>query len=537
VIEVACIAEEVDDGESLLAGLVVVGGREPELGGRSDRRRVWVVVSDVVNDGVDERRRRAVPPTTVSRMSVRLPVADAPESITVSDAGFTLPTSELLTGRGFVTGKSGSGKSNSTSVIAEELLEHGLPLLIVDTDGEYYGLKSRYELLHVGAEADCDVTVGVEHAGKLAELALVQNVPVILDVSGYVEEDVRHELVLRVVERLFELGKRVRKPFPLFVEEIHEFLPQSGGLDELGETLITIAKRGRKRGIGICGMSQRPAAVDKDFITQCDWVVWHRLTWDNDKRVAAQMLGSEVAAEIDDLDTGEALLMTDWDDRINRVRFRPKRTFDAGATPDLDDLDAGAFSPVRTGLIKELSGEGGDLNDVDLEELGGQQVPQAPAPAPEGDLDAAAETAVERAADTGDSTALETSPATEEDPKSDIVTVPSRPAGSSGYRPPEPTEDEPFDPVWELGHLTVYLFSRVGRGTVATVSRLVDGAVWAERRLRRDLERAGRALRQRLVRPAVYELEGVAAQRVPDRLIAATVVVLLVIAIILLLVS
>ncbi|MDX1746149.1 MAG: hypothetical protein R3324_09450, partial [Halobacteriales archaeon] len=38
-------------------------------------------------------------------------MADVPESLRISDTGFTMPTSEVMTGRGFVTGKSGSGKS------------------------------------------------------------------------------------------------------------------------------------------------------------------------------------------------------------------------------------------------------------------------------------------------------------------------------------------------------------------------------------------------------------------------------------------
>jgi len=39
----------------------------------------------------------------------------------------SLPTVEVLTGRGFITGKSGSGKSNSASVVVEELLDRGFP--------------------------------------------------------------------------------------------------------------------------------------------------------------------------------------------------------------------------------------------------------------------------------------------------------------------------------------------------------------------------------------------------------------------------
>ncbi|MGM0683748.1 MAG: helicase HerA domain-containing protein, partial [Halobacteriota archaeon] len=91
-----------------------------------------------------------------------------------------LPVVDVLTGRSFITGKSGSGKSNTASVVIENLLDNGFPVMIVDTDGEYYGLKEEYEILHAGADDECDIVVSPEHAEKLANLALEQNVPIIL---------------------------------------------------------------------------------------------------------------------------------------------------------------------------------------------------------------------------------------------------------------------------------------------------------------------------------------------------------------------
>jgi len=85
---------------------------------------------------------------------------------TADGRAVNLPVVQLLTGRGFITGKSGSGKSNTASVVAEELLEAGYPLLVVDTDGEYYGLKEEYEMLHAGADEECDIRIGPEHADR-----------------------------------------------------------------------------------------------------------------------------------------------------------------------------------------------------------------------------------------------------------------------------------------------------------------------------------------------------------------------------------
>ncbi|SEV82352.1 ATP-binding protein [Natrinema salifodinae] len=274
---------------------------------------------------------------------------------TADGTNLKLPVVELLTGRGFVTGKSGSGKSNTASVIAEELLEAGYPLLIVDTDGEYYGLKEEYEMLHAGADEECDIQIGPEHAEQMATIALEENVPVILDVSGYLDEDVADELLREVARQLFVKEKKLKKPFLLVVEEVHEYIPEGGGVGETGNLLIKISKRGRKHGLGILGISQRPADVKKDFITQANWLVWHRLTWDNDTKVVGRIIDTEYSELVSDLNDGQAFVQTDWTEvDVRKIQFRRKRTFDAGATPGLDDFERPELKSVSDALVGDL---------------------------------------------------------------------------------------------------------------------------------------------------------------------------------------
>jgi DNA-binding MarR family transcriptional regulator/uncharacterized coiled-coil DUF342 family protein len=270
------------------------------------------------------------------------------------DGEVTLPVVDVLTGRGFVTGKSGSGKSTSVSVVAEELLKRSHPLMIVDTDGEYYGLKEQFQVLHAGADEECDIRVGPEHAEKLATLAIEQHVPIVLDVSGFLDEDEMRELILGVARHLFAKAKKLRRPFPLIVEEIHEFVPQTGGLDELGKMLIQVTKRGRKHGLGIIGVSQRPADVSKGFITQCEWLLWHRFTWDNDTKVVQRVIDSDHADAVTDLANGEGFLMIDGAEDIPRVQIRQKETFDAGATPGLEDVERPDLKSVSEDLVDDL---------------------------------------------------------------------------------------------------------------------------------------------------------------------------------------
>jgi intein/homing endonuclease len=256
----------------------------------------------------------------------------------------------------FVAGGVFVHNSNTANVVAENLLDNGYNLAIVDPEGEYYGLKEQYELLHVGAGDLCDVQVGPEDGERLAEITLGETAPIIIDVSDFLDEEQAHGLIANFVESLFRKENSYKIPYLLMIEEMQEYMPQSGGKDELAKLLAQVAKRGRKRGLGVLGMSQRPAAVDKEFITQCDWMVWHRLTWENDLDVVRKILGTEKADEIKEFDPGEAYLMTDWDEQTETVQFKRKKTHDAGATPGLDDYDRPDLKKVAQALVDKVAG-------------------------------------------------------------------------------------------------------------------------------------------------------------------------------------
>jgi len=282
------------------------------------------------------------------------------DKITVrfTEENLQIDLADLLTGRGFITGKSGSGKSNTAGKISEEILEAGYPLMVIDIEGEYYGLKEEYELLHVGADEECDLQVGAEHAEKIAELALEENVPIILDVSGYIETEEVNKLVHNTAKAMFDKEKKLKKPFPILVEEAHEWMPQDGKRgDKVDVTgmLLKISARGRKRGLGICALSQRPAKVDKDHVTQADYKIWHQLDWDADLKTVKKVVGKEWVETVSKLDVGTAILQTDFiEGTTQEVHILRKKTFDAGQTPGVDEFEKPELKSVSDDLVEDL---------------------------------------------------------------------------------------------------------------------------------------------------------------------------------------
>lgn len=247
-----------------------------------------------------------------------------------------------------VLGMRGSGKSNTSGVIFEELLKFNHPLAIVDIDSEYWGLKEKFEILVVGAGDNVDIEVDVDSAEQIAEISLQQSVPVILDMSGYLAED--RDLFLKYYfERLWNLAGNLRRPYMVMLEEAHEFIPQ-GVRTDLKEIISRIALRGRKRGLGAVITSQRSAKVEKDVLTQAGILFLHRVVHDVDLAVYRELIPwkpGEVKETVSHLDVGECIFLSE--DQAKKVYIRERQTFHAGFTPSLE--------PVAIPTLKQVSQE------------------------------------------------------------------------------------------------------------------------------------------------------------------------------------
>ncbi|MBC7097749.1 ATP-binding protein [Candidatus Bipolaricaulota bacterium] len=260
----------------------------------------------------------------------------------------SLPLSEVIGQCVAILGIRGSGKSNTAGVIFEELLSAHYPLSIVDIDGEYFGLKEKYEVLVVGSGENVDIGLGLDAAPGVAELSLREGVPVILDVSDMLAEE-RELFVLEYLTRIWSLAGKLRKPYMIGIEECHEFIPQ-GVRTDLKEVISRIALRGRKRGLGAVIISQRSAKVEKDVLTQAGLLFLHRVVHEVDMRVYSELLPwpkGEVKETVAGLGVGECIYLSR--EEVRKVRIRPRATFHGGFTP--------SFKPVETPKLRQVRGE------------------------------------------------------------------------------------------------------------------------------------------------------------------------------------
>lgn len=119
----------------------------------------------------------------------------------------------------------------------------------------------------------------------------------------------------------------MRHPIAIFCDEAHLYIPerqQAGGAGEISvEIFERIAKEGRKYGVGLVVISQRPSEVNRTVLSQCNNLVAMRLTNGDDQSVVRRLLPDSLAGFGDllpVLDTGEALVVGDASLLPTRIR-------------------------------------------------------------------------------------------------------------------------------------------------------------------------------------------------------------------------
>lgn len=269
-----------------------------------------------------------------------------------------------------ILGKKGRGKTNAAKTIAEKLLDQGKRILVLDPVSAWYGLrtladgKTKGYPVAVFGGPHGDMPINDRIGRELGKVLAAEPLPAIIDMGGMRKAE-QHRLVGDLLEELF---LRNRDPLWLFLEEAHHWAPQKPMDGDSNKTLgevIRIATQARARGIRLISLTQRPARLHKDVLTQLSVLVALGVTSPQDRDAvkdwvegnADRDLAKEVYGSLASLKRGEAWVWAPDLDILRRVQFPLTRTLDTSATPQhgekrvspkaLADVDLG---PVRTAL-------------------------------------------------------------------------------------------------------------------------------------------------------------------------------------------
>lgn len=284
--------------------------------------------------------------TTVESLAENPPNDNGPKGPFLNlgrDGGnqFLIDANTVATGRTCVIGTSGSGKSYAVGVICEELCKTGVPFAIIDVEGEYSGVKAKYEAIWIGEDDQSDFKWSTLDSKELAEQA-PDIAPLILDVS---ELDNPRERVSDLLTGIYKEVEKRRTPYLIIMEEADRFVPQTGDkLPIFGE----VARRGRKRGIGLMVCTQRPSVVDKNILSQCGNQLIGKLVIRNDLESVAQFFsGRELPKQLTTLEPGNFYALGGLSPEPKLVRIRQRETHPGGETPKLTVRIVKQFKPSR----------------------------------------------------------------------------------------------------------------------------------------------------------------------------------------------
>ena len=261
-----------------------------------------------------------------------------------AEAGLPL---SALDERVAIVGTSGSSKTYATKGLVEKLLDAGdTRVCVVDPLGVWWGLRAGADgtspgypvVVFGGRHADVPLHEGTGAA--LGRLVGTHPLACVVDLSELGGSAARRRFMSAFAEAVYEANE---EPLHLVLDEADMWAPQRPqpeGMALLGR-IEEIVRRGRVRGFIPWLISQRPAVVHKDVLSQADILVCMKLTASQDRDAVGGWIegqadraeGKRILGELPRLGRGEGYVWAPSDGVLARVAFPTIRTYDSSRTP------------------------------------------------------------------------------------------------------------------------------------------------------------------------------------------------------------
>ncbi len=263
--------------------------------------------------------------------------------------GTRIPTN-LVTKVQVITAKRDSGKSYTGGVEEEEFIKHDLPFVVISGMKAHNGIRSKFPIPVIGPidkkskEFQPDMHIGVEDGKDIAKLIVEQNLTCILYIGNWRKAD-QQIFTADFLDEIFYINNSPRQ---IFVEEADVFAPQTKSTEQSKvsrKALDEVVRRGRERGLGVTLITQRPAVLDKDILTQADVYLIGNFIADQDLTAIGKVLthnGSlskkdlkTLIKKISSFDQGEFLLYSpSWLKKTKIFKVKKRKGAHSGATPE-----------------------------------------------------------------------------------------------------------------------------------------------------------------------------------------------------------
>lgn len=157
-----------------------------------------------------------------------------------------------------------------------------------------------------------------------------------------------------------KLDEREKDPITIFCEEAHRYVPDRGEAQyEVAQSAIRkIAREGRKYGIGLVLISQRPADIESTVISQCNTWLILRLTNQRDQSQVANFLPDTMRGLVEllpALPRQEALFIGEGAAIPSRIRLRKLNEKELPSSGDISFARAWSENGLTDKEIGEIA--------------------------------------------------------------------------------------------------------------------------------------------------------------------------------------
>lgn len=159
-----------------------------------------------------------------------------------------------------------------------------------------------------------------------------------VDLSG-LSDQVADYITYNILSDIYDKASNNEFEYPVFVfvEEAHRFIPVKGNTRSSG-IIKKIAAEGRKFGVFLVVITQRPSKIHPDALSQCNSQIVMRITNPDDQMAIAkssERLGETLLADLPGLNTGEAVVVGEMTRAPVMMKVKKRRTLEGGSDIDI----------------------------------------------------------------------------------------------------------------------------------------------------------------------------------------------------------
>jgi len=210
-----------------------------------------------------------------------------PDDRIVLGGGVEFPL-ELIYNKLFITGKTGSGKSWTAGVLMEEFERTGLQFVCWDALNAHSGLSTLDGVESIAPQEDQTIDMPafvnrLKNSGKSVVINL-------MGLSLGRQQQLVGDYCAALLESNFVDERGSRKSLMTIFEECQDFVPQQGRPLSF-EPIVRLCTLGRALGFGVSMISQRPAAVNKEALSQASVYLIHNVIQFRDLKALEEQMG------------------------------------------------------------------------------------------------------------------------------------------------------------------------------------------------------------------------------------------------------